>query len=106
MIKEFNSTNYQQEVLDCEGKVFVKFSSPTCGPCRMMEPVMKQAAEKWADVKFGEVNVARDAALAHRYGIMAVPTLIVFKNGEIQGQFTGYMDIDDMESFFGEILNA
>ena len=104
MVKEFNAANFQKEVLDYQGKAFVKFSSPTCGPCRMMIPVMEEAAKKWSNINFGEVNVMNDRALAAKYGIMAVPTLILFENGEIKAQFTGYMDIDDMGEYFGDLF--
>lgn len=106
MVKHFNADNFETEVLQAKGTVFVKFSSPTCGPCRMMIPVLEKAAEKWQKVSFGEVNVATDRSLAMRYGIMAVPTLMLFENGELKAQFTGYMDLDDMQEYFGAWLNG
>lgn len=74
--------NFEAEVIASEKPVLVDFWAPWCGPCRMLSPTVDQIAEERSDIKVGKVNVDEQEALAHRFGIMNIPTLIVFKNGE------------------------
>lgn len=74
--------NFEAEVIRSEKTVLVDFWAPWCGPCRMLSPTVDQIAEERSDIKVGKVNVDEQEALAHRFGIMNIPTLIVFKNGE------------------------
>ena len=74
--------NFEAEVLRSEQPVLVDFWASWCGPCRMLSPIVDEIAEERADVKVGKVNVDEQEELAMRFGIMSIPTLIVFKNGE------------------------
>ena len=105
MVKEYNVNDFSTEVLQSELPVLVKFSSPTCYPCKMMVPVMKEAAEKFAGkLKVGEVDVSKNMPLAEQYKIMAVPALILFDKGDIVKQFVGYLDLEELELTFGPFL--
>ena len=75
--------NFEAEVIKSDIPVLVDFWASWCGPCRMLSPVVDQIAEERTDIKVGKVNVDEQEELAMRYGIMSIPTLIVFKNGEI-----------------------
>ena len=74
--------NFEAEVIKSEKPVLVDFWAPWCGPCRMLSPVVDEIAEENANIKVGKVNVDEQEELAHRFGIMNIPTLIAFKNGE------------------------
>ena len=75
--------NFEAEVIQSNIPVLVDFWASWCGPCRMLSPVVDEIAEERTDIKVGKVNVDEQEELAMRYGIMSIPTLIVFKNGEI-----------------------
>ena len=74
--------NFAQEVLHSEKPVLLDFWASWCGPCRMLSPVVDEVAEERTDVKVGKVNVDEQPDLAAQFGVMSIPTLIVFKNGE------------------------
>ncbi|MGM9941715.1 MAG: thioredoxin [Bulleidia sp.] len=70
--------------------VFVDFYADWCGPCKMLGPVVEQIAAEVSDVVFVKVNVDTTPEIANRYGIMSIPTLIAFKNGEIAATSVGF----------------
>ena len=86
-VKELSAADFDSEI--ASGKTVVDFYATWCGPCKMMAPVLAAASEEHADVKFGKVDVDRESELAMRYKIMSVPTLIVFRDGEIAQKSVG-----------------
>lgn len=74
--------NFQEIVVNADRKVLLDFWAPWCGPCRMVLPVVEEIAEERDDIVVGKVNVDEQPELAERYGVMTIPTLIVFENGE------------------------
>ena len=81
--------NFEAEVIKSEKTVLVDFWAPWCGPCRMLSPVVDEIADERTDIKVGKVNVDEQEDLAVRFGIMSIPTLIVFKNGEVAKKTMG-----------------
>ena len=90
--------NFDQEVLASDKPVLVDFWATWCGPCRMLAPVIEEIAESRSDVKVGKVNVDEEGELAVRFGIASIPTVIVFKNGDIAAQAIGYRPRAEIEA--------
>lgn len=86
---ELTKENFESEVLNSDKTVLVDFWASWCGPCRMLSPVVDEIAEENTAIKVGKVNVDAEEELAMRYGIMSIPTLIVFQNGAIKTQSMG-----------------
>ena len=84
-----NANNFEQEVLKSQKPVLVDFWASWCGPCRMLSPVIDEIAEENENVKVCKVNVDEQEELAARFGIMSIPTLLVFRNGELVNQTVG-----------------
>ena len=83
MITTVTKENFDQEVLMAKEPVLVDFWAAWCMPCKMLSPIVDQVASERSDVKVCKINIDDEGELAIRYGVMSIPTLIVFKNGEI-----------------------
>ncbi len=93
--------NFDEEVYKSDIPVLVDFWAGWCGPCMMLAPIVKKLSEeKEGIVKVGKVNVDEEPALAAKFGIMSIPSLIVFKNGEIHKKSVGYMSEEEIEELF------
>jgi thioredoxin 1 len=90
MAAELNEASFQSEVIDCSMPVLVDFWAVWCGPCRMLTPTIESLASEYAGkVKIAKVNVDENQQLAAKYGIMSIPTVMVFKDGKVVEQFIG-----------------
>lgn len=98
MALEFNSSNFDAEVLNYKGAVVVDFWATWCGPCRMMGPVIEKMAEKLAGkVKVGKVDVDKNEDLAMKYKVSSIPTIAFIKDGVLVGTSVGYKSEEEIE---------
>ena len=90
MAQQFTDQNFEAEVLKSEKPVLVDFWAAWCGPCQMMGPIIEEIAEEVKDkYKVGKLNVDENRETASKYGIMSIPTLIIFKGGKEVKQLVG-----------------
>ena len=93
--------NFEEEVLKSDKTVLVDFWAEWCVPCKRLSPVVDKVAEEHSEVKVAKVNIDEQAALAMDYKVMSIPTLVVFKNGEIVNQTVGLQSKEEIESMLG-----
>lgn len=97
-----NSANFDAEVLKSDIPVLVDFWAPWCGPCRALGPVIEElATELESKAKVAKINVDDERELAQKYNVMSIPTLIVFKNGEVAETAVGTRPKEDIISLLG-----
>ncbi len=88
-VLNINKSNFEAEVLQSEQKVLLDFWAPWCAPCRMLAPIVDEIVAERPDLKVVKVNVDEEVELAAEYGIMSIPTLVVFEKGEVVNKITG-----------------
>ena len=98
MVIKLTSENFDSEVLKKEGTFLVDVYADWCGPCKVMSPLIDGLAEEnLPNVKVGKLNIDEAEEIATRYGIMSIPTFLIFKNGQMVKSFIGVTDIDEIK---------
>lgn len=92
--------NFTEEVLKSEKPVLVDFWASWCGPCMMLSPVIKEIAEENPEIKVGKVNVDEQGELAQQFGIVNIPTVILFKDGREVQKSIGFVPKEKLVSLF------
>ena len=104
-VMTFDGTNFETEVLGSDVPVLVDFWAPWCGPCKMIGPIVEElAAEYDGKAKVGKVNVDDNQELAGKFGIRGIPTVMLFKGGEVAGSFVGLRPKEDLAGALDEAL--
>ena len=101
MADAVTETSFDSEVLESDGPVLVDFWAEWCGPCHAIAPVLDQIAAERGDLKVVKLNIDEQPAVAQRYGVMSIPTLILFKGGEPAAAAVGAMPKSMLEERLG-----
>ena len=104
MITVLTNENFDAFVKDAGKPVLVDFWATWCGPCRMLSPLVEALADSREDIAVGKVDVDDNDELAARFGIQSIPTLLLFKNGELVDRSLGYIPQPALEAFVAKAL--
>ena len=96
-VLKMTSENFEEEVIASDKTVIIDFYATWCGPCKMMSPIIDKIAEELGEnVKVGKIDTDENMDLAEKYGIMSIPTIMIFKNGEVTKKFLGITDKNEI----------
>ena len=96
MVTTVTKDNFDKEILNAEETVIVDFWAAWCMPCKMLTHIIDAVAEERKDIKVCKINIDEEQELAIRFGVMSIPTLIVFKDGEVANKSVGLISKDDV----------
>ena len=102
-MKIVNEAEFDEIIKD--GITLVDFYADWCGPCKMLAPILEELDNEYPDISFIKVNCDDEIKLAERYGIMSIPAVFMFKDGNIIGNTGGYRGKDEMNNFIKNSLN-
>ena len=105
-IKDVTDANFQAEVIEHEQAVLVDFWAPWCGPCRVIAPALEEIAEERDNLTIVKLNVDDNQETAARYDVLSIPTLILFRNGEVAHKIIGAMPKKRLEQEIEPVLSA
>jgi len=106
MVKEVMDEVFKKEVLENDKPVLVDFWAPWCGPCRMVHPIIEDLASKMSDkIKFTRLNVDDNQGTAAQYGIMAIPSLLIFKGGKVVKKHVGALPKQQLKSLLEKVIS-
>jgi len=98
MAVEFTESNFNEEVLKSDKPVLVDFWAPWCGPCQLMGPVIDEVANELTSAKIGKLNVDEHPSIAQNYEVMSIPTMKIFKNGQVVKEFIGVQSKETLKT--------
>ena len=104
-ILDVTAQNFDQEVLKSDTPVIIDFWAAWCGPCKALSPVVDEIAKQYqGKVKVGKMDVDKNQATPMRYGVRGIPTLLVFKGGQVREQIVGFVPKETIEKAIDKSL--
>ena len=104
---ELSAENFDQQVVSSERPVLVDFWAEWCGPCRAIEPALKEVAADYEDrVVVGRLNVDEHPTIASRYGIRSIPSILLFQNGEVSNQIVGAVPKSSITNLLDQMIQV
>lgn len=95
MVEEITEKEFAEKIKD--GKVLVDCYAPWCGPCRMLGPIVEELSTEITDYKFYKLNVDEAEEISIKYGVMSIPTLLVFEQGELKNTYVGFRSKSELK---------
>ena len=103
---EINQENFEKEVIQSVRPVMVEFGADWCGPCKRLEPELEKLESQWSDrIVMGHINVDENPDLAAQFMVMGVPTVVLFKDGDVKERITGFKPLPKLIEIFGKHLS-
>lgn len=99
MVVEITEKEFEEKTKD--GKVLVDCYAPWCGPCKMLSPIIDEVAKEVSDYSFYKLNVDEAQEVADTYGIMSIPTILLFENGDLKNKVVGFQTAEDLKRILG-----
>ncbi len=104
-IVQISDASFEQDVLKAAGPVLVDFWAEWCGPCKMIAPVLEELAQEYdGKLTIAKLNIDSNIETAPRYGVRGIPTLIIFKNGEVAGTKVGALSRTQLAAFIDSVI--
>lgn len=104
-LSHVTDASFEDDVLKAQGPVLVDFWAPWCGPCKMIAPILEELAEEYGDkLKVCKLDVDANPATAPKYNIKGIPTLIIFKNGEVAAKKVGAVSKSQLAAFIDSTI--
>lgn len=101
MVTEITQNEFHEKVKGTSGKVLVDCYAEWCGPCQMLSPIVDELAEEVDTCTFFKLNVDDSEEISSEYGIMSIPTLLLFENGELKSKTVGFKSKDELKELIG-----
>jgi len=105
-LSDVTDSNFQAEVLEADGPVLVDFWAPWCGPCRVVAQVLEEIAAERSDLKIVKLNVDENQQTAANFQVLSIPTLILFKHGQVAKKVVGAYPKRKLEAELEPVLTA
>lgn len=100
-VVDIKEDEFEEKVINSDKKVLVDFYASWCGPCKMLSPVIEQLSESDDTYNYYKIDIDNALEISKKYGIMSIPTLLIFEDGEVKNSSLGFLSMDQLKEFLG-----